>query len=69
MTVEYIYNEPVMFDLDQLLLDIAASAMTDKAVDYARWDEDSSGTELCVFWPSALSAEDEILLNAVVAAI
>lgn len=68
MSTEYAYNKVSIVDLDQLLVDIAASAMTDKGVDYLRWDENppQAGDGLCVFWTLPLSGADKTLLDALV---
>lgn len=52
-------------DLDAIEIDIAASAMTNKTVDFMRWDQD--GETLKIAFEVALSAGDKDILDAIVA--
>lgn len=70
MATKYSYDEPVIFDLDQLLVDINASAMTDKGIEYSRWDAEPivENEGLGTFWTNVLSGGDETILDSIVAA-
>jgi len=52
-------------DLDAITLAISVSAMTDKNLDYLRWDE--SIATLHVAWQDELSAGDKAILDQIVA--
>ena len=51
-------------DLDQIHTDVAASAMTDKVIEYCTWDD--STDILCVWFTNALSGGDKTALDTVV---
>lgn len=61
----YIYTEKsTVCDLNQIHLDVLASAMTDKGIEGCKWDEDTS--ELKVVFTAELSTEDKSILDTVV---
>lgn len=64
--VEYKYeNKNASPNLDGIHLDVVASAMTDKNIEYCRWDEDIA--ELKVWWADSLSGGDKTILDTIVA--
>ena len=69
MSDMYFYEKETMPDLDQLLIDVAASSMTDKAIDYARWDNANTDKQMCVIWDNALSDADKALLDIIISGI
>jgi len=63
--VEYQYTDKTISpNLDQIHLDIAASTMTDKSVNYCRWDENDA--LLRIFFDNALSEDDKTALDTIV---
>ena len=61
----YLYENIVESpNLDKLHLDVAISTMTDKNIQWCRWDEDI--TTLKVVFDNILSHEDENLLAGIV---
>jgi hypothetical protein len=52
-------------NLDGITSDVAASAMTDKSLEYCRWDEDDE--ILQVIFTNDLSAGDKSILDTIVA--
>jgi len=63
MLYEYT-GKATMPNLDQIHLDVAASAMTDKTIEWCRWDE---ATEvLKVVFTNELIAGDKTILDAIV---
>jgi len=53
-------------NLDGITDDVAASAMTDKNLEYCRWDQ--ADEHLGVFWTGSLSGGDKTILDGIVAA-
>lgn len=51
-------------DLDQIHTDVAASAMTDKTIEYCIWDD--STDKLCTWFANALSGADKTAFDTVV---
>jgi hypothetical protein len=65
MSVNYEYvDKATSPDLTGIHDDVAASAMTDKNIEWCRWDEDIQ--KLIVVWQDSLSAEDKALLDTIV---
>ena len=46
-------------------LDVESSAMTDKTIEWCRWDE--STTYLCVIFTNELTSEDKAILDQIIA--
>lgn len=64
MLYEY-SNKVTMPDLDQIHLDVATSEMTDKTIEWCRWDE---LTEILkIVFTNTLSAPDKTILDGIVA--
>jgi len=64
---EYDYTKTVEPDIEQLWVDIEASAMTNKSQEGATWDEDSELLK-CLF-TNDLDAADKTILDGIVAAL
>lgn len=63
--MEYIYENKVNSpNLDQIHLDVASSDMTDKTIEWCRWDEDIQ--KLKIIFTNELSVEDKTLLDTIV---
>lgn len=61
----YLYNNITSHpDLDIINNDINSSNMSNKNVDYLRWDEDLA--LLTITWNSELSTEDKTILDNIV---
>jgi len=61
----YEYTDKVnMPDLDQIHLDVASSVMTDKTIEWCRWDELTN--ILKVVFTNTLIAGDKTILDAIV---
>lgn len=66
--INYIYpNKPIAPDIEQLHVDVANSAMTNKQIIGATWKEDFA--ELVVHWTVDISQADKTILDALVAAL
>ena len=52
-------------DTKQIHIDVGLSEMTDKNIEYCRWDEDTE--ILKVYWTDELSSGDKGLLDTIVA--
>lgn len=63
--MEYIYNAISAFNLERLGKDVNDSAMTDKTLEYATYNQGPE--QLHVFFTNTLSAEDKTLLDGIVA--
>jgi len=63
MLYEYT-NKTTMPNLDQIHLDVAASEMTDKTIEWCRWDELTD--ILKVVFTNTLIAGDKTILDAIV---
>lgn len=63
MLYEYT-NKITMPNLDQIHLDVAASAMTDKIIEWCRWDELTD--VLKVTFTNELIAGDKTILDGIV---
>ena len=65
MSVTYEYpNKETTPNLSNIHVDIGTSAMTDKNIDFCRWDQDTE--ILQVVWDDALDAGDKTILDAIV---
>ena len=51
-------------DAVQIQTDVAASAMTDKTIEWVRWDADVS--EVCISFTNALDGTDKTTLDTIV---
>ena len=61
----YIYeNETTSPDLEQIKIDVLASDMTDKILEYSTWEKDSE--ELKIIFTNTLDAGDKIILDEIV---
>lgn len=64
--VEYEYsNKAIDPDLPQIHIDVEASEMTNKDIDYCIWNEDDE--ILRVYWTGSLDANDKTELDTIVA--
>lgn len=63
MIYEYAFG--AVIDLWLIHADVAASAMTDKRIDFCNWDE--AAAVLAVVFVAELSAADKAVLDAIVA--
>jgi len=63
-TVYHYENKPNSLVLTYIHDEVTASAMTDKSIEYCRWDED--GAHLCVTFTNELSAGDKTILDGIV---
>ncbi len=66
MSETYEYTVGYSPDLASLEGSVAASAMTDKSVEFSRWDEENGGGRLCVTFTNALDAGDKTILDGIV---
>lgn len=66
MSTTYEYAVAYSPDLSSLEGSVAASAMTDKSVEYSRWDEENGSGSLCVTFTTALDAGDKTILDGIV---
>ena len=66
MSVQYDYDKPGTHspDLDGIYADVMASAMTNKSLEYMRWDADTG--ILKVVFETALDAGDKTILDGIV---
>lgn len=65
--ITYIYNNIISsINLYQIHVDISASLMIDKNIQYCRWDEDIDSGELKVIFENELSLEDKAILDTIV---
>ena len=65
MSITYEYLDKITSpNLTGIHDDVIASAITDKNIEWCRWDEDIA--TLKVVWQDALSAEDKALLDGIV---
>jgi len=65
MSVDYKYdNKPTPQNLDKIHAEVATSAMTDKKIEWCRWDEETA--ILQVVWTDALGAADKAILDGIV---
>lgn len=62
--MEYIYDKQVEPNLDNLQNDINLSSMTNKSIDYSRWDEKDS--LLKIYFLESLNEEDKPILDQIV---
>ena len=60
----YNYTSIQAVDIHQIHIDVAASAMTDKTIEWCRWDEDN--TTLQVEFTNVLSGADKTKLDTIV---
>jgi hypothetical protein len=64
--MEYMYSDIATApNLNQVHVDIAGSAMTDKNIEYCRWDETEAHVHVCM--QSELSGGDKTILDGIVA--
>lgn len=66
MSTTYEYAVTYCPSLSSLEGSIAASAMTDKSVEFSRWDEENGGGCLCVTFTNELDAGDKTILDGIV---
>jgi len=66
----YHFSKPgqVSPDLTALKEAVLASAMTDKGIDFCRWDEEPDG-DLEVVFTNELGAGDKLILDGIVAGV
>jgi len=63
--MNYFYENKINSpNLDGIHSDVASSAMTDKAIEWCRWDKATEN--LKVVFTNSLSAEDKTLLDTVI---
>ena len=65
MTIYEYQNKELSVNLTQIHLDVESSAMTDKTIEWCRWDE--STTYLCVIFTNELTSEDKAILDQIIA--
>lgn len=64
--MEYTYNNKVTSpNLDNIHVDVNSSSMSEKSIEWCRWDESTS--ILKVKFTNTLSVDDKIILDTIVA--
>ena len=63
----YHYSKATEPSLDKIHADVAASDMTDKSIQWCRWDEEEADLE--VVFQNELSTGDKAILDGIVAGV
>jgi hypothetical protein len=64
MTIYEYQNKDTSVNLTQIHLDVASSALTDKTIEWCRWDESTKC--LRIIFTNELTSEDKAILDQIV---